>query len=139
MQGLPNVRGVDLAALKAPPDPPLLQHQHPVGGQGAALQDVAGEEDCPVLLVPRDQLVQVLRALEIQAVHRLVQHEQFRLQGEGDNQKRLFLAAGGQVLQQGAGVVLEVKSPHQLGHVGHLLLVRRCIGQVLLGRWLIVL
>ena len=55
MQCLPNVCGVDLTARKALPDFPLLQHQHPVRGQGNALQDVGGEEDRPVLLVPGDR------------------------------------------------------------------------------------
>ena len=133
MQGLPNVGGVDLTALKAPPNLAVLQHQYPVRGQGNALQDVGREQDCPVFLVPSDQLVQVLRTLEVQPVHRFIQQEQRPLQGKGRNQKRLFLIAGGQVLQQRAGVVLKVKAPHQLGHTGQFCFVRRCrIGQVLL-------
>ncbi len=132
MQGLPNVGGVDLTALKAPPDLPLLQYQHPVRGQGDALQDVGGEQDRPVFFVPGDQLVQVLRALEVQPVYRLVQQEERPFQGEGGDQKRLFLIAGGQVFQQSVGVVLKVKAPHQFRYVGQFHFVRRRhIGQVL--------
>ena len=97
----------------------------PVRGQDSAIQNVGGEESGPILLVSGDQLVQVLRTLEVQPVHRFIQQEQRLLQSKGCDQERLFLIAGGQVFQQRVDVVLKVKAPHQLGHVGQFLFVRR--------------
>ena len=75
MQSLPDIRGIDLSAFKGLPDLTVLQDKYPVRGQRDALQDVGGKQDGSMLLIAQNLLVQIFRALEIQAIDRLVQEK----------------------------------------------------------------
>ena len=82
MQHLPDIRGIDLPAFKSLPDLTVLQDKYPVRGQRDALQNVGGKQHSSMLLIPRNQLIQIFRALEIQAIDRLVQEKQSGFQGK---------------------------------------------------------
>ena len=70
---LPNGFGRDLCAGKRAADPSLFQHQHPVGGQADAFQDVGGKEQRAPLPVSGHEPVKSLGTLEIQAVDGFIQ------------------------------------------------------------------
>lgn len=76
MQSLPDIFGIDLPAFKLLPDPAVLQDKYPVRSQRDALQDVGGKQHSSMLLIPRNLLIQVFRALEVQPVDRLIRKDQ---------------------------------------------------------------
>ena len=71
MQSFPDIFGTYLPAFKRLPDPAVLQDKYPVRSQRDALQDVGGKQHGSMLLIPRNLLIQVFRALEVQPALRI--------------------------------------------------------------------